>query len=257
MNSFISWIGGKKNLRKTILEQFPEKGTFDRYIEVFGGAAWVLFSKEKHAKLEVYNDINGELVNLFRCVKYHPNALQEELAWILVSREQFFDSIQQIKGLTDIQRAARFFVAIKESFGADCRSFGVTSRNMLSAVEYLAQVSERLRTVIIENLDFEHLIKTYDREQALFYLDPPYYEAENYYPDRFQPEDHIRLRDALNKIKGKFLLSYNDCEEIEKLYSGYQIIKTDRLDNLVTKTQSRRYREIIIKNSRIFLSRTR
>ena len=90
MNSFISWIGGKKLLRKTILEQFPESGTFDRYIEVFGGAAWLLFYKESHAKMEVYNDINGELVNLFRIVKYHPDALQKELDWILMSREQFF-----------------------------------------------------------------------------------------------------------------------------------------------------------------------
>lgn len=81
MNSFISWIGGKKLLRKTILEQFPESGTFDRYIEVFGGAAWLLFYKESHAKMEVYNDINGELVNLFRIVKYHPDALQKELDW--------------------------------------------------------------------------------------------------------------------------------------------------------------------------------
>lgn len=88
MNSFISWIGGKKLLRKKIMEQFPED--FDRYIEVFGGAGWVLFGKEKHADMEVYNDLNGDLVNLFRCVKYHPDALQKELDWILVSREQFF-----------------------------------------------------------------------------------------------------------------------------------------------------------------------
>lgn len=108
MNSFISWIGGKKLLRRQILEQFPDPGTFDRYIEVFGGAAWILFAKEKHAKLEVYNDINSNLVNLFRVVKYHPEALQKELNWILMSREQFFDSIQPMKGLTDIQKAARF-----------------------------------------------------------------------------------------------------------------------------------------------------
>ena len=63
MNSFISWIGGKKLLRKRIVEEFPENGTFDRYIEVFGGAGWVLFASEKHAKMEVYNDINGNLIN--------------------------------------------------------------------------------------------------------------------------------------------------------------------------------------------------
>ena len=93
-------------MRKMILEQFPESGSFDRYIEVFGGAGWILFAKESHAKMEVYNDINGQLVNLFRVVKYHPEALQKELDWILMSREQFFDALQDTKGLTDIQRAA-------------------------------------------------------------------------------------------------------------------------------------------------------
>ena len=69
LNSFISWIGGKRLLRERILQQFPEAGTYDRYIEVFGGAGWVLFSRDRHAAMEVYNDINGQLVNLFRIVK--------------------------------------------------------------------------------------------------------------------------------------------------------------------------------------------
>lgn len=71
MDSFISWIGGKKLLRKRVVEEFPDSNTYDRYVEVFGGAGWVLFSKDKHAEMEVYNDANGNLVNLFRCVKYH------------------------------------------------------------------------------------------------------------------------------------------------------------------------------------------
>ena len=71
MESFIGWIGGKRMRRKAILERFPTDEV-GRYIEVFGGAAWVLFAKEKKAnQLEVYNDINSNLVNLFRCVKYH------------------------------------------------------------------------------------------------------------------------------------------------------------------------------------------
>ena len=63
MNSFISWIGGKKLLRNEIVKRFPE--TFGRYVEVFGGAGWVLFFKDKHAEMEVYNDADGDLVNLF------------------------------------------------------------------------------------------------------------------------------------------------------------------------------------------------
>ena len=179
MNSFIAWIGGKRLLRKAIIERFPEEG-FDRYIEVFGGAGWVLFDKEKHADMEVYNDVNGELVNLFRCVKYHPDALQKELDWTLISREQFFNCVAQneIQGMTDIQRAARFYCRIKLSFGADLDSFGVRPRNMQKTIAYLQEASKRLNRVVIENVDFERLIKTYDRESALFYCDPPYFETE-------------------------------------------------------------------------------
>lgn len=250
MNSFISWTGGKKLLRKQIIAQFPDSSTYDRYIEVFGGAGWVLFASEKHAELEVYNDVNGELVNLFRCVKYHPEALQKELDWLLMAREIFFDSIKKAEGLTDIQRAARFWIAIKESFGTDCQSFGVRPKNLQNAVRFLRQASERLKNVVIEHVDFEQLLKTYDRKTALFYLDPPYYEAEHYYPDRFQPEDHIRLKEALGKIQGRFILSYNDYPRIRELYRDYSIISVERQNNLTAKNQnnSKKYAELIIKN---------
>ena len=249
MNSFISWIGGKKLLRKKILEQFPDQESYDRYIEVFGGAGWLLFSKDKHAPMEVFNDVNGELINLYRIVKHHPEALQKELEWLLMSREQFFDELNRnTRGMTDIQRAARFFCMIKESFGSDCKSFGIRNRDMKKAVDYLREVSGRLNRVVIENHDFEQLIKTYDRPGALFYLDPPYYEAEKYYPDRFNPEDHERLQKCLRDLKGKFILSYNDCPQIRELYKGFAIIEVERLDNLVNKIESRKYKELIIKN---------
>lgn len=245
MNSFISWIGGKKLLRKTILEQFPRE--YDRYIEVFGGAGWVLFGKDEKG-MEIYNDVNSDLVNLYRCVKYHPEAVQKELDGVLMSRELFFDAIQRTRGLTDIQRAARFFVAIKESYGSGLDSFGVRPKNMKRAVDFLSVASERLRNVVIENLDFERLIKTYDRDSALFYLDPPYYETEKYYPDRFQPEDHERLKNTLENIRGKFVLSYNDCEVIREFYKKYDIVEVERADSLAARNGGRRYREIIVKN---------
>lgn len=250
MNSFMSWIGGKKALRKNILQEFPEKGTFNRYIEVFGGAGWILFSSESHAKLEVYNDVNSNLVNLFRCIKYHPAAVQEELQYILMSREQFLDAREQaeIRGMTDIQRAARFYILIKESFGTDLRSFGLRPKDMDKAKDYLAEVARRLNRVVIENLDFQRVIKNYDKKDALFYLDPPYYETEKYYPDRFMPEDHMRLRKSLEGIQGKFILSYNDCGFIKELYKDYEIIEVDRSHNLIQTEVKPRYREIIIKN---------
>lgn len=250
MDSFISWIGGKKILRKKIIEQFPEHGTYERYVEVFGGAGWVLFSLERHAQIEVYNDINGNLINLFRCIKYHSNAVQEELRYTLNSREQFFDAKEQLelRGMTDIQKAARFYILIKESFASDLHSYGLQAHDIEKATEYLDKISKRLRKVVIENLDFQRVLHNYDRKNTLFYLDPPYYEAEKYYSDRFIPDDHIRLKESLDHIKGKFVLSYNDCEYIRKLYNEYKIIEIERANNLVNSDTKPRFKELIIKN---------
>ncbi len=248
MDSFISWIGGKKLLKKQIIQEFPQE--YDRYVEMFGGAGWVLFSEERPKILEVYNDINGDLVNLYRCVKCHPEAIQKELQGLLMSRELFFDAKEQlcIRGLTDIQRAARFYILIKESFGTDCRSFGVRGKDLQNGIEYITDISNRLKKVVIENLDFEHLIKTYDKESTLFYADPPYYNAEKYYPDRFNPDDHIRLLNALRNLKGRFVLSYNDCAQIRKLYQEFNVKSVERQNTLVNKSKNERYRELIIKN---------
>ena len=199
MNSFIAWIGGKRLLRKTIIERFPEEG-FDRYIEVFGGAGWVLFGKEVGKELEVFNDADSNLINLYRCIKYHCEELQKELNWLAISREQFFDNKSQLnaRGLTDIQRAARYFHIIKVSFGADRKTFGTNKKNLTNSIEYLAEVQERLKNVVIENRDFESLIRVYDRPGALFYLDPPYHGTEKYYEGGFSHDDHIRLKTVLD-----------------------------------------------------------
>lgn len=248
MNSPITRIGGKKLLRKTICDHFPETGTFDRYIEVFGGAGWVLFYKDKHAKLEVYNDADGELVNLMRCIKYHAGELQRELDGYCNSREFFEDISAQInvRGLTDIQRAARYFLRMKLSFGAEGGSYGCNSRNIINAVACLTDVQSRLlsSSVVIEHKDFENLIKVYDRPKALFYCDPPYHSTEKYYDVQFTEADHIRLHDTLTAIKGKFLLSYNDDDYIRELYNGFKIDAVERQNNIV----GGRFKELIITN---------
>ena len=249
MQSFIAWIGGKKLLRKAIMERFPTDG-FDRYIEVFGGAGWVLFGKEVGKELEVFNDADSNLINLYRCIKYHREELQKELKWLFISREQFFDSKSQIevRGLTDIQRAARYFHIIKVSFGADRKTFGTNKKNLSNSIEYLEEVQERLKNVVIENKDFESLIKVYDRPGALFYLDPPYHGTEKYYAAGFLQEDHFRLKTVLKGIKGKFILSYNDDEFIRELYKDFQIEGISRNSNLTNKVDADRYDELIIRN---------
>lgn len=159
MNSFIGWIGGKRALRNEILQRMP--ADIGRYIEVFGGAGWVLFGREPSSKvMEVFNDYDAELVNIYRCIKYHPDALQHELDLLPDAREVFFDYLaqEQVRGLTDIQRAARSIYLIKASFGTDRHTFATAPKGVCNISASFPAVQERLRRVIVENLDFEQLL---------------------------------------------------------------------------------------------------
>lgn len=247
MNSYISWIGGKKQLRAEILRRFPPD--VSRYIEVFGGAGWVFFGKAKAAgQLEVFNDADGELINIYRCIQHHAPTLAEELSMLPQSRELFFDCAEQehIRGLTDIQRAARSLYLIKMSFGSDHRTFATAKKGLKNMLAEFSAVQDRLDGVVIEHLDFERLIRIYDRPDALFYCDPPYYGAEKYYRAAFTEQDHQRLAECLHSIKGKFLLSYNDCPQTRALYPDCVITPLARNNNLSAKPSS--YQEILVQN---------
>ena len=87
MNAFMPWVGGKRALREQIVSMFPV--FYERYIEVFGGAGWVLFHKNPGNDFEVYNDYNSLLVNLYRCVREKPDELIGHLRYVLNSREDF------------------------------------------------------------------------------------------------------------------------------------------------------------------------
>ncbi|WP_113675720.1 DNA adenine methylase [Vallitalea guaymasensis] len=249
MNSFIGWIGGKNYLKKEITKRFPKE--FSKYVEVFGGAGWVLFYKDEHAKTEIYNDFNSELVNLFKCIKYHRPEVQRELSFVLNSR-QLFDEYKHNfnEGMTDIQRAARFFMLIKLSYGSNMSSYGIKKRNIIAMLDNMEKVEKRLSKVIIENKDFEKLIKQYDSKETLFYLDPPYMGTEKYYHVGFSLEDHIRLCDMLKQIEGKFILSYNNCEDIKELYQSFNIEEIERCHNLRNryKDMDNVYKELLIMN---------
>lgn len=110
----IPWIGGKRRLAKEILPLFPEHTC---YAEPFCGAAALYFLK-KQSEVEVLNDINGELVNLYRVIKSHLDEFIRQFRWSLASREMFkWLQITPEDTLTDIQRAARFYYLQKLAFG--------------------------------------------------------------------------------------------------------------------------------------------
>lgn len=127
--------------------------------------------------------------------------------------------------------------------------FATSSKSIEHTKEYLKKVQERLQGVVIERKDFADLIKVYDRKDALFYLDPPYVGTEKYYKVSYVPEDHQRLADALKKIKGRFILSYNDDPMICSLYDGYTIERVTRKSTLAANGNNKTdFAEIIIRN---------
>lgn len=189
---------------------------------------------------EVYNDRNELLVNLYRCVRDKPDLLQNALRYVLNSRSDF-DRIRRSlsnKRTTDVQRAANFYQVIRYSYASGLNSYASVPHDMWANFPLISQASRRLGKVVIENQDFERLIRHYDRESTFVYCDPPYHATEDYYQNigegGFTEKDHIRLRDTLLSMQGKFLLSYNDDAFIRELYQheGIFIEPVTRLNNI-------------------------
>jgi len=250
--SLLNWVGGKRLLRKTIEPLVPTD--IKSYIEPFGGAGWVLFYKDRWADIEIYNDLDGRLVNLFRIVKYHPNALKEELQYLLCSREMFFQFLNSTP-ITDIQKAAQFLFLITRSFGGHGNTFGTTKKTSGGAtkpqhniLEKIDAIHKRLDKVIVENRDFETLIKQYDFEGAFFYCDPPYSKGWGYKVTSTADFDHERLRDVLGNIKGRFLLSYDDSPKVRELYKGFEMIEVERQKGMNRREGNKVYKELLIAN---------
>lgn len=253
INSFMSWIGGKKALRDEILQRFPVE--YGRYIEVFGGGGWVLFRKSPGRDFEVYNDFNPNLVNLYRCVRDSPEELIAELEFTLNSRLDFKHirrEMNQPLELPDVRRAAYFYQLIRQSYANGLDSFSSQPRCMWNNFPIIRAACRRLQRVVVENKDFEQLIRQYDRPDAFFYCDPPYYATEDYYEDvGFIAADHQRLAEALCGMQGKFLLSYNDCPEIRELYQreGIATESISRLSNIAQRYENgAMYAELLIAN---------
>ena len=142
----------------------------------------------------------------------------EALRYVLNAREDFDrirSALARDSPASDVQRAAWFYQLIRYSYASGLTSFGSQPHDMRSNFSLIEQAHRRLAKVVIENKDFEKLLHQYDRPVSFFYLDPPYHATEGYYQnigeDGFTEADHIRLRDALMRIEGKFLLSYNDA----------------------------------------------
>ena len=285
MKTPVSRVGNKSSILHILYAVFPMK--YGRFIDVFGGSGSVLLGKEEVHLFEVYNDFDKNLVNLFRCMKERTMATVRELGFCNLNSREDFNAIRkffeqreeftdeylseelllteltlpppeasELKELRtritkghDVRRAAMFLKLLRYSYSSSCKSFASQPFDIRKLFGLIKELENRMANVVVENQDFETLIKHYDRPDSFFYADPPYFSSEGMYEVGFGWDDHVRLRDTLKGIKGKFLLSYNDCEEIRELYEGFSLLDFSRTHAMVQRYEAgREFKELLIGN---------
>lgn len=234
LNSPFKWVGGKSRLRKAIIDLIPPHTC---YVELFAGAAWVLFGKPP-SDVEVLNDLDEELITFFRVLRERPEDLIASFEWELVSRAEFerLASLDPTQ-IGDVQRAHRFYYLIMAGWGGELHyprfatsiTDGGHGNRMIGALktlrERLQPIHERLSTVIIENLDWHECIDRYDREKTLMYVDPPYPGNKcNYAHNMRSWKEHQDLAERLNRTRCKWILSSYDLPEIRNMFSEHHIL---------------------------------
>lgn len=286
MKTPVSRVGNKSSILHILYAVFPQN--YGRFIDVFGGSGSVLLGQPEAHPFEVYNDFDRNLVNLFRCMKDRTLATVRELGFCsLNSREdfnaikKFFDrdissfndrylseelkltelllpppEAEEMKELRtrittdyDVRRAAMFLKLLRYSYSSGCKSFASQPFDIRRLFGLIKGVESRMANVVVENQDFETLIRHYDRTDTFFYADPPYFSSEDMYVVDFHWEDHVRLRDTLAEIDGKFLLSYNDCPEIRQLYDGFSLLDFSRTHAMAQRYEAgKTFKELLIGN---------
>lgn len=227
-NPIIPWLGGKRRLADRLIPLFPPH---ECYVELFCGGAALYFLRPVPAVVEVLNDINGELINLYRVVQHHLEEFVQQFKWAITSRQVFkWHQLTRPETLTDIQRAARFYYLQHHAFGGkvDGQHFGTATTapalNMMRIEENLSAAWQRLAGTTVENLPWQDCVKRYDRPHTFFYCDPPYWQTEGYGVEFGWPEYEALAR-MMRTCKGKAMISINDHPDIRKVFEGLSMFE--------------------------------
>jgi DNA adenine methylase len=243
----LSYIGGKSKIGKWIVPYYPND--METYVETFGGMFWCFFNMNlgqyPNLKKVVYNDFNSLNYNLFQCAQ-NPSELRRVMDEIPVQQlgvtntpEEFREKFKQYQSEVfaenvivqpfNYEMAAKYAYVLTQVFSGskpetsnfidlkgNYRCKYLSFRDKLSKPDW---VEHFLKITDVENMDFQKVIEKYDSPSTYIYLDPPYWKTENYYNNHdFDSTDHKRLADVLNKIEGKFSLSYYDFDLLHEWF---------------------------------------
>jgi DNA adenine methylase len=232
----LRYFGGKFRLAPWIIAQFPGHVC---YVEPFGGAAGVLLRKEP-SLFEIYNDLDGTVVNFFRVLRDQPDELLRAISLTPYARAEQLLAFEEDVNLDPVESARRLYVRAWQSHGGGRTQWrtgwryqvtnkrGKSSIADWSQVDHLEAIIARLKMVQIDNDDCLRVIERYDRPDTLFYLDPPYVAStrslrwnKKAYSFEINDEYHRRLAEKLNGIQGMALLSGKPCDLYDELYGNW------------------------------------
>lgn len=264
MNSPIRYFGGKGGMYKKIIECFPKDiysskktcsdGSLPIYIEAFGGSASILFHKHP-SPIEIYNDLESNVYSLFKVLSDKKKFLKFRVKCenIYYSRRLFDEFSESLKNekISELERAFRFFYVNRVAYNGVGgfsnivnyvrRGMSKPISDMLSTIDRLPEIHNRLKTVIIENKDAIELIRNFDRKEVFFYLDPPYHHSTRtkarYDIDMDDSKQEELIDTLLGLKKSRVLLSGYECQLYNKLTNK----KWEKIDfNVITQTGQRK-----------------
>ncbi len=236
----LRYHGGKWVLAPWIISQFP---AHRRYVESFGGGASILLRKSR-AFSEIYNDLDGEVVNVFRVARDDGARLVRALELTPFARDEF--DIAYEPAQDPLEQARRTIVRSFIGFGSNSihsknktgfrgrseRSHTTPADDWMHFPDGMRAIVDRLRGVVIEHRDACWVIEKYDTPDTLHFVDPPYVhstrqrvDASRGYRHEMTDEDHRRLAELLHRVAGPVILCGYECPLYAELYAGWERIE--------------------------------
>jgi len=257
----IAYVGSKWRIAPWIIKHFPKHRAF---VDVFGGSGAMILRKPP-SKVEIYNDINSDLVNLFEIIRKRKDELLEQLKYLMYSRKLYEEWCKQWKSgnkpKDPLERAVQYLLLMHGSMSGKLfsgfsssayRSHAVVMEKLPEKIEFFAK---RFKHVIIENSDYKKIFKLYDSPETLFYCDPPYFvpRAKEYYIDGWSYKKHKEFAKLVNKLQGYVVISYYWFPQLQKWYldkgwyiDSIEVVKTSEVANF--KSEKTKVKEYILMN---------
>lgn len=242
-------MGGKYSHLNYLLPLLPQTKV---YVEPFAGSAAALLNREP-SSMEIYNDLNSDIVNFFRVLRDNKQELIRRLELTPFSREEFGEAIESDFGDDGVEKARKFFIKMLQSrlnkvtgnLSIGRWNFSINPERRQTAgvsrytnkIKMLDVIAKRLLQVQIEHYPALKVIELYDSPDTLFYCDPPYplgtRSHHKIYKHEMSDFDHRKLAEKLRNVNGLVALSSYDCDMINELYAGWQVYKEKaKLSNL-------------------------